>query len=98
MDQIVELYRLKDKVSELEKMEQSLRTKMTRMENTLKEKANENKLLRGLVTFYKRENAKQKDNCDNQSFEVINLFGNIITLFIIVTIQCCKKVKYQDSY
>lgn len=70
VDQSVELYRLKDKVNELEKMEQSLKVRLARMENTIKEKATENKTLRNLLTFYKKENAKLENNCGNQSVEV----------------------------
>lgn len=79
MDQTIEVYHLRDKVNEMEKMKCNLKAKIARMENTLNEKGDENKRLHRLVNFYERESAKLlKDNCAKQSSNVRNLISDTI--------------------
>lgn len=71
MDQAVDLYRLKDKMCEMEKKQHTSTTKMFKMENALKEKADENKKLLRLINFYKRERTLlQKDNLIEENIKV----------------------------
>lgn len=58
LDQTVELHRLKDKVSRMEAMEQSLKANIIRMQSVLKEKTNELKEFQHLLNFYERERKK----------------------------------------
>lgn len=71
MDQAVDLYRLKDKMCEMEKKQHTSTTKMSKMENALKGKADENKKLLRLINFYKRERTLlQKDNLIKENIKV----------------------------
>lgn len=78
VDQTIEVYQLKDKVIEMEKIDQLLKTKMTEMKNALDEKMDENKRLRNLVKFYERKAKKHKDNYDKQRIEVRNFIKVLI--------------------
>lgn len=72
VDQTIELYRLKNKVTDMEKAEQILKSKMIRMENLLKEKAGENQRLQNMINFHEREVAKLKNKCSEQNKDVRN--------------------------
>lgn len=80
LDQTVEVYRLRKKVSEIEKVEHILKTKNSAMESALKEKSNEIKELRQLIKFYEkefRELSRKNANSDKQIPEVrIYIFSN----------------------
>lgn len=64
VDQSVEVYRLKKKVSDLEKVVNSLKTKIVSMGTILNKKSNELKELKQLVKMYKEE---QKESLKNQA-------------------------------
>lgn len=74
MDQAVELYRLKNRVTVMENAEQTLKAKLTRMENLLKEKAMENQRLQVLNNFYEKEVTKLLNKHSKQSTDVRNYF------------------------
>lgn len=72
MDQTIDLYRLKNRVIDMEKTEQILKAKMNRMENLMKEKAEENQRLQNLNNFYEKEVAKLKNKRSGESIDVRN--------------------------
>lgn len=82
VDQTIEVYRLKDKVIEMEKMDQLLKAKVTEMKNALGEKMDENKRLRNLVKLYERRAKKHENNYEKQRTGVRNFIEVLLKLYL----------------
>lgn len=76
VDQSVEVYRLKEKVSELENVKISLKTKIASLGTSLNKKSNELKELKRLVNMYKKEqkeSSRKQTDYDTHGLKVRNL-------------------------
>lgn len=83
LDQTVEVHRLKNKVTELEKIENSLKSTKNRMENVIKEKANQIKKLQSLVKMYEKENTKQTAKKSSQVRIFFCLLGSGLRIMVL---------------